>query len=48
MPRTLLASQLQTLEPPGADEDDVVHSDISEPATAAIRLAGSALKSTAR
>ena len=47
MPPTLLASQLQTLEPPGYDEDDVLHSDISQPPAAAITLAASALSKSA-
>jgi len=47
MPPTLLASQLQTLEPPGSDEDDVLHSDISQPPAAAITLAASALSKSA-
>jgi gluconokinase len=44
MPSTLLASQLQTLERPGPDEDDVFHSDISRPTTAVISLAALALR----
>jgi len=32
MPESLLASQLQTLEPPGADEPDVQRLDIERPA----------------
>jgi gluconokinase len=45
MPSTLLASQLQTLEPPGPDEDDVLHTYINQPPAAAITLAASALSS---
>lgn len=44
MPSTLLESQLQTLEVPGPDEDDVLHSDISQPPTTVISLAASALR----
>lgn len=44
MPSTLLESQLQTLELPGPDEDDVVHLDIEPPATSVIRLAARALR----
>ena len=44
MPSTLLASQLQALELPGPDEDDVFHFDISQPTTAVIDLAASTLK----
>ena len=47
MPASLLESQLQTLEPPGSDEDDVLHSDISQPPAAAITLAASALSKSA-
>ena len=38
MPSTLLESQLQTLERPGPDEDDVFHVDVSQPPTEVIRL----------
>ena len=44
MPGTLLESQLQTLERPGADENDVVCLDIERPATSVIRLAARALQ----
>ena len=44
MPSTLLASQLQALELPGPDEDDVFHFDISQPTTAVINLAASTLR----
>jgi gluconokinase len=44
MPSTLLESQLQTLELPGPDEDDVLHLDIEHPATSVIRLAARALR----
>jgi len=47
MPSTLLRSQLQTLEPPAADEDDVVHVDISQPPTEVTTLAASALGAAA-
>jgi gluconate kinase len=47
MPSTLLASQLQTLESPGPDEDDVLHADIAEPSTTVIRLVASALRAAA-
>src|SRR5206468_1814492 len=43
MPSSLLQSQLQTLELPGSDEDDVVHADISQPPATVIRLATLAL-----
>ena len=39
MPPTLLASQLQTLEPPGDDEPDVLRVDIARPAEAVIASA---------
>ena len=39
MPPTLLASQLQTLEPPGEDEPDVLRVDIALPAEAVIASA---------
>jgi gluconokinase len=39
MPPTLLASQLQTLEPPGDDEPDVLRLDIARPAEAVIASA---------
>ena len=44
MPSTLLASQLQTLELPGPDEDDVVHADIEQPAASLIRQVARALR----
>ena len=47
MPSALLGSQLQTLEPPGPDEDDVFHANISQPPAAAITLAASALRTGA-
>jgi gluconokinase len=43
MPPTLLASQLQTLEPPGADEADALRFDIALPAAEIVRRAASAL-----
>jgi gluconokinase len=45
MPGTLLASQLQTLEPPGADERDVVGIEIELPAPEIVRRAVTALTS---
>ena len=39
MPPSLLASQLQTLEPPGGDEPDVLRLDIERPAEAVIGAA---------
>ena len=39
MPQSLLASQFQTLEPPGADEPDVLRLDIELPAGALIAAA---------
>ena len=39
MPPTLLASQLQTLEPPGEDEPDVLRVDVARPAEAVIASA---------
>jgi gluconokinase len=48
MPSTLLRSQLQTLEPPGPDEDDVLHSDIGQPPLATIALAALALDMAAK
>jgi len=47
MPSTLLESQLQTLEVPASDEDDVFHADVSEPSTTVIRLATMALSAAA-
>jgi len=44
MPSTLLASQLQTLELPGSDEDDVLHADIEQPATTVVRVVAQALR----
>ena len=44
MPESLLASQLQTLEPPGADEVDVQRLDIGLPAEAVIEAAVRALR----
>ena len=44
MPGTLLESQLETLEPPGPEEEDVVHVDIERPVAAVARLAALALK----
>jgi gluconokinase len=43
MPKALLASQLQTLERPGADEADVVRFDIESPIGEVVRLAARAL-----
>ena len=43
MPSTLLESQLQTLEPPGADEADVQRVDIELPAQEVVDLAVRAL-----
>ena len=43
MPESLLASQLQTLERPGADEPDVQRLDIEQPAEALIDAAARAL-----
>ena len=43
MPESLLASQLATLEPPGADEPDVQRLDIALPAEAVIDAAVQAL-----
>ena len=45
MPATLLASQLQTLEPPGLDESDVMHLDITAPVP---ELVGQVLSSLGR
>ena len=39
MPESLLASQFETLEPPGADEPDVLRLDIELPAAALIAAA---------
>jgi gluconokinase len=44
MPESLLASQLATLEPPGADEPDVRRLDISETAADVIAAAVRALR----
>ena len=44
MPNNLLASQLQTLELPGRDEDDVVHVDIEPSTSSVVRLAAQALR----
>jgi gluconate kinase len=45
MPTTLLTSQLQTLERPGADEAaDVLRLDIDQPAEALIQAALQALR----
>ena len=43
MPKALLASQLQTLEPPGADEADVLRFAIEPPVSEVVRLAARAL-----
>ena len=43
MPSTLLASQLQTLEPPGAEEGDVVRVAIELPVDEIVRRAAAAL-----
>ena len=43
MPKTLLASQLRTLERPGDDEADVLRFDIESPASEVVRLAARAL-----
>ncbi|HWK85482.1 MAG TPA: gluconokinase [Caldimonas sp.] len=45
MPRTLLASQLQTLEPPGDDEADVLRMSIELPAAEIVRRVTVALPS---
>ena len=45
MPESLLTSQLQTLEPPGADEPDVQRLEIEQPAEALIAAAVRALRS---
>jgi carbohydrate kinase (thermoresistant glucokinase family) len=45
MPSTLLASQLQTLEPPGADEGDVVRLAIDVSPDEIVRRAAAALTS---
>ena len=45
MPSTLLASQLQTLEPPGADEGDVVRVVIDVSPDEIVRRAAEALTS---
>ena len=45
MPSGLLASQLQTLEPPGADEPDVQRLEIEKPVEAVIGAAVRALRS---
>ena len=44
MPESLLASQLQTLEPPGADEPDVQRLEIEQPVEALIDAAVRALR----
>ena len=46
MPPALLASQLQTLEPPGADEADALRFDIALPAPEIVRRAAVALGAT--
>jgi gluconokinase len=46
MPSTLLASQLQTLEPPGPDESDVVRLAIELPASDIVDRAVAALTAT--
>jgi gluconokinase len=46
MPTALLASQLQTLEPPGDDEPDVLRFDIAEPPAEIARRAVHALTAT--
>lgn len=43
MPASLLASQLRTLEPPGADEADVVRVDVALPAAECVARAARAL-----
>ena len=43
MPPALLASQLQTLEPPGADEADALRFDIAAPVAEIVRRASVAL-----
>jgi gluconate kinase len=45
MPSTLLASQLQTLEPPGSDEGDVVRIAIEPSPDEIVRRAVAALTS---
>lgn len=47
MPGTLLASQLQTLEPPGADEPDVQRANIDAPVSEIVRRAALALSAEA-
>jgi gluconokinase len=44
MPTSLLDSQLRTLEPPGANEPDVLRIDIDQPLTAVAQQAGAALQ----
>lgn len=44
MPRTLLASQLETLERPAADEDDVLHLLVDEPVAQIVARAATALR----
>ena len=46
MPSTLLASQLETLELPAPDENDVVHADIEQPVTSVARQVAQALRLT--
>jgi gluconokinase len=45
MPETMLASQLQTLEPPGADETDVQRLDIAMAPAELVRSAADRLRS---
>ncbi|MEO8527063.1 MAG: gluconokinase [Caldimonas sp.] len=47
MPGTLLASQLRTLEPPGADEPDVQRAGIDEPVSEIVRRVAAALSAEA-
>ncbi len=46
MPPALLASQLQTLEPPGADESDALRFDVALPAPEIVRQATATLART--
>jgi len=46
MPTSLLDSQLQTLERPGADEPDVLRLDIDQPLSALVQTACTALRTS--
>ncbi|MCA0243423.1 MAG: gluconokinase [Proteobacteria bacterium] len=48
MPASLLDSQLQTLEPPGADEPDVLHLGIEPPLAQLVRQAADAVQAGER